>query len=85
MGTRVTSHAVGDLLTFSKHIFTTISLNGQVQSKGQNFSKKELTNRNEIGYTKNIRKKRKQEEERLMEGTNAKTIETLEREREREP
>lgn len=29
MGTMVTSHEVGDLLTFSKHIFIAISLNEQ--------------------------------------------------------
>ena len=37
-----------------------------------------------MSYTKIMKKKRKQKEE-VMEETNAKTIEILEREREREP
>ena len=48
----------------------------------QKFCKKQLTKDKKISYTKNI-EKRKQKEEVLMKETNAKTVEVLERERER--
>ena len=38
-----------------------------------------------MSYTQNIEKEKTRGGKRLMEATNAKTIETLEREREREP
>ena len=45
---------------------------------------KTIAKTKKISYTKNIEKKRKQKEED-MEGTNAKTLARVEREREREP
>ena len=57
----------------------------EIASKNKKIKKLQnlLTKKYEISYTKNI-EKRKQKEE-IMARTNARTVEILEREREREP